>query len=71
MTWRWLARLTERGHAEIGRDAGERAGAGSLGIRLSDDPEFALADAAVAVDFTLPAATAGNLAACEHAKLPW
>lgn len=62
--------LTERGHADIGCDAGELAGAGSLGIRLSDDPEVALADAAVAIDFTLPAATTGNLAACEQAQLP-
>ncbi len=62
--------LTEPGHADIGRDAGELAGAGSLGISLSDDPQAALADAGVAIDFTLPAATADNLAACAQAKVP-
>lgn len=48
------------------------AGAAGLGtglgeVRLTDDPDRALAGASVAVDFTLPNALAGNLAACRRA----
>lgn len=59
--------VTEPGHAEIGRDAGELAGAGALGITVTDDAAVALARADIAIDFTLPAALAGNLEACRAA----
>ena len=47
-----------------GRDAGDVAGLGTLGILLSERIETALADARVAVDFTLGEAVPATAAAC-------
>lgn len=58
---------TEPGHADLGADVGELARCGTLGVAVTDDPARALEGADVAIDFTLPAATAGNLAACRTA----
>lgn len=57
---------TEPGHATVGQDVGELAGMGTLGILITADPAEALANADVAIDFTLPAAVSGNLAACRQ-----
>lgn len=54
---------TEAGHETVGQDAGELAGLGTLGVTITGDAEEALANADVAIDFTLPAAVPGNLAA--------
>jgi len=43
------------GSPAIGRDAGEIAGLGALGIVVGDDPEAALAGADAIIDFTGPA----------------
>ena len=43
--------------AAIGRDAGEVAGAGSLGIAIGDNAEAALDGADVLIDFTAPTVT--------------
>jgi 4-hydroxy-tetrahydrodipicolinate reductase len=56
---------TEPGHETVGQDVGELAGLGSVGITMTANALEALADADVAIDFTLPAAIAGNLAACK------
>jgi 4-hydroxy-tetrahydrodipicolinate reductase len=45
------------GTPAIGSDAGELAGAGSLGVRIVDDPGAALTGADAIVDFTAPAAS--------------
>lgn len=50
-----------------GEDAGVLAGIGPLGVILSPDRADVLQGAAVAIDFTLPAAVPGNLAACAEA----
>ncbi len=55
---------TESGHETVGQDIGELAGLGQLGITVLGNAEEALAQADVAIDFTLPAAVPGNLAAC-------
>jgi len=55
---------TEPGHESIGQDAGLIAGAGSLGVVLTDDASAAVATAQVAIDFTLPDAVPQNVAAC-------
>lgn len=57
---------TEPGHETVGQDVGELAGMGSLGVVVTADPAEALANADVAIDFTLPAAVPGNLAACRE-----
>ena len=58
---------TEPGHDAIGSDAGILAGVQELGVVLTDDASVAVSGADVAIDFTLPAALPGNVAACvEH-----
>jgi 4-hydroxy-tetrahydrodipicolinate reductase len=51
----------------LGRDAGELAGLGPSHLIVSSDLPGALAEADVAIDFSLPAATRTNLAACRAA----
>ncbi|RLK50760.1 dihydrodipicolinate reductase [Alkalispirillum mobile] len=60
-----LAAAVDRpGSPFVGADAGELAGIGRLGLTVGDDLEAALAEADVLIDFTLPEATEGVLAAC-------
>jgi len=59
---------TEPGHHSIGQDAGVLAGAGSLGVMVTDDASAAVADCQVAIDFTLPDAAPKNVAACVAAS---
>jgi 4-hydroxy-tetrahydrodipicolinate reductase len=54
----------------LGRDAGEIAGLGALGILLTDDRQQALLAAQVAIDFTLPGALEANLSACRESGTP-
>ncbi len=55
------------GSSLIGADAGELIGAGKLGVTLSDSLEKVVADADVFIDFTIPEATAANIAVCRAA----
>jgi 4-hydroxy-tetrahydrodipicolinate reductase len=57
------AAFEQKGHAQVGKDAGEFAGA-PCGVRIGDDVARAIADAAVLVDFSRPEATIAHLAAC-------
>ena len=45
------------GSAAVGRDAGEYAGVGALGISIGDDAEAALAGADAIIDFSAPASS--------------
>ena len=45
------------GSPALGRDAGELAGAGTLGVKITDDPLPAFARAEGVLDFTAPAST--------------
>jgi 4-hydroxy-tetrahydrodipicolinate reductase len=54
---RVAAAIERKGSAEIGRDAGELAGVGALGVSISDDPLPAFARADGVLDFTTPAAS--------------
>lgn len=56
--------------AHLGRDLGEIAGAGALGVAASDDVSDALTHCDAAIDFSLPAVTATNLAACVASGKP-
>ncbi|MFZ5863682.1 MAG: 4-hydroxy-tetrahydrodipicolinate reductase [Nitrospirota bacterium] len=51
------AAVEQAGHQSIGRDAGETAGVGRLGVVISDDVTRALSDGEVVIDFTAPVAT--------------
>jgi len=52
------AAVERHGHADLGRDAGELAGIGALGLLVTHDAGTALAAAEVWVDFTAPEAAA-------------
>ncbi|WP_447975153.1 4-hydroxy-tetrahydrodipicolinate reductase [Nitrospira sp. Kam-Ns4a] len=55
--------VERKGHPAVGRDAGEVAGVGRLGVPIGDDLAAPLAQGDVVVDFSAPAAT------LEHARL--
>lgn len=59
--------LVRHGAATLGQDAGRVLGLGDTGVKLSDDLAMVLADADVAIDFTLPEATVFNINGCEAA----
>ena len=54
----------------LGADAGTAAGGVPAGVALTDDLRVGLDHAQVAIDFTLPGALEGNLAACVAAGVP-
>ncbi len=56
--------------ATLGRDAGDVAEAGPVGVAVTADRAEAFAGADVAIDFTLPEATLGNLRAALGRKVP-
>lgn len=51
-------------HPQLGLDAGLIAGAGELGVKISDDLAATMAGADVLIDFTFPDVTLQNLAVC-------
>lgn len=64
-----LASALERADSEfLGVDAGELAGVGALGVRLSADVTAVLADFDVLIDFSVPAATLHGLHACREGQ---
>ncbi|MAY85385.1 MAG: 4-hydroxy-tetrahydrodipicolinate reductase [Pseudooceanicola sp.] len=54
---RLVGAIERPGHDWIGRDAGQAAGIGALGVAVTDDAVAALTGADVVIDFTAPAAT--------------
>ncbi len=65
---RLAAALEIAGNPLVGRDAGELEVA-SRGIKVSDDPERALTDADILIDFTRPEGTLQHLAICRKLKV--
>jgi 4-hydroxy-tetrahydrodipicolinate reductase len=57
------AAIDKPGSARVGKDAGEVAGAGQLGVRVGDKIEAYLKRSAVIIDFTNPEASLGYLRA--------
>ena len=67
-----LAGATEtQGHPALGKDAGDVAGCGHLGVSLTDDLAQALPQSDVVIDFTAPAATLRHLAQAANTNVPW
>lgn len=65
-----LAGAIERpGHAWIGQDAGEAAGAGPLGVAVTDDALEVFARAHAVIDFTAPEATVAFAGLAAQARL--
>jgi 4-hydroxy-tetrahydrodipicolinate reductase len=56
--------------ATLGRDAGDVAEDGPVGVTVTAERAEALAGADVAIDFTLPEATLGNLEAASARRIP-
>lgn len=56
--------------AALGRDAGEVGQTGPMAVAVTADRARALAQAAIAIDFTLPEALPDNLQAVERAGIP-
>ena len=61
--FRLTGAVTESTDPALGRDAGEVCALRPLDVVLTDDPAQGLRDAQAAVDFTVPAAAAANVAA--------
>ena len=58
------------GHPALGKDAGEVAGVGHLGVTIADDFAAALSPDAVALDFTNAAAALDHLRAAVERRSP-
>lgn len=69
-TVRIAAAVASTASPSLGRDAGVLAGIGPLGVQVTSDLPAALGAADVAVDFSQPQATRGNIAACRAARKP-
>jgi 4-hydroxy-tetrahydrodipicolinate reductase len=62
--------LTRPGSPAVGRDAGELAGLGALGISVSDDVAAVLAGVDAVIDFSLPEPTLALLPRCVASGVP-
>jgi 4-hydroxy-tetrahydrodipicolinate reductase len=62
--------LASPGNPAVGQDAGAIAGLPGLGVAVTDDPERALAGAAVAVDFTRAGASLTHARVCARRGVP-
>jgi 4-hydroxy-tetrahydrodipicolinate reductase len=58
--------LAAPGDPALGHDAGVLSGIAPLGVAVTADPALALAGAAVAIDFTLPAASVEHARRCRE-----
>jgi 4-hydroxy-tetrahydrodipicolinate reductase len=65
-----VAAIDRPGSARIGKDAGEVAGAGRLGVAISDRVEPHLSAKSVVVDFTNPDASLSLLRAASAKRVP-
>ena len=61
--------LEAKGHPDLGKDAGPLAGAGPLGVLLSDDPLTAIAQGEAVVDFTTPKVSVELAALAAQARI--
>jgi 4-hydroxy-tetrahydrodipicolinate reductase len=64
------AAIDKPGSARVGKDAGDVASAGQLGIKVSDNIKPYLRDRAVIIDFTHPEASLGYLRAAAKNAMP-
>jgi 4-hydroxy-tetrahydrodipicolinate reductase len=67
---RVAAAVASPASAALGRDAGEFAGVGPIGVAITHDLAAAVGSADVVIDFSNSRATAANLAACRSARRP-
>jgi 4-hydroxy-tetrahydrodipicolinate reductase len=67
---RVAAGIEAKGNPAVGRDLGDLAGLGALGIAAGDDPAALFASCDVAIDFTAPDATAAHAAEARRQGKP-
>lgn len=60
--------IEQKGNAAVGRDAGEVAGLGALGVVIGEDPVELFAGADAVLEFTVPDATAEHAALAAQGK---
>jgi 4-hydroxy-tetrahydrodipicolinate reductase len=65
-----VAAVASTGSKSAGRDVGEVAGAGALGVRVLDDVPPDLAKSQVAIDFSRPDLSLRALNVCRAARVP-
>src|SRR5437867_10594933 len=58
---RLVAALEAPGHAALGRDAGELAGVGKLGVAVGDDAGLAITRDRILIEFSVPEASLAHL----------
>jgi 4-hydroxy-tetrahydrodipicolinate reductase len=63
--------VSDRDDPAIGRDVGDIAGVGTLGVQVGFDLDAALLGADVAIDFSLARATDAFFSSIERAKVPF
>jgi 4-hydroxy-tetrahydrodipicolinate reductase len=61
--------IEQAGSPALGQDAGQLAGIGDLGVRITDDPLPVFAQAQGVLDFTAPAATVAFAALAAQARI--
>ncbi len=67
---RLVAAIDKPGSARVGRDAGEIAAAGHLGIAVTDNLDAALKSKSVIIDFTNPEASLGFIRSAAKNRMP-
>ena len=65
---RLLGAVERSGHDWVGRDLGEALGGTAIGVKVTDDPLEAFANAQAIIDFTTPEATVANAALAAQAR---
>lgn len=65
-----VAAVASAQSSALGKDAGELAGVGLIGVQVSADLATALSQVDIAIDFSNAQATQSNLAACRAARKP-
>src|SRR5437867_1081438 len=63
---RLVAALEAPGHASLGRDAGELAGVGKLGVAVGDDAGLAVTRDRILIEFSVPEASLAHLRLAAH-----
>jgi 4-hydroxy-tetrahydrodipicolinate reductase len=65
---RLVAALEAPGHPALGKDAGDVAGVGRLGVAITGDPDATLGADRILIEFSVPEATLGHLRTVARVK---
>ncbi len=65
-----LAGVENTGHPSVGKDLGEVAGLGSVGVKITDDLSLVIKEADVLIDFTTPSSSLYNMELASYFNKP-